>query len=203
MKPFPFITIMTLAVGALVSTPSGVKADLMLTQQGTSNTWNIDFDPILFTANANPGTLDWLVFEDFFSVPATANGNGAVTGSLSISVNGNPASVFNVNTSSGTFSTTVGGIDPNDLFVNIAQASSLSVADGDTVLVTPSNISFTSPSVPAPVAGPVDAGFYSNQNPSNRLVQTDFVSTAIVPEPASVALTALGGLALFVLRRKK
>ena len=192
-----------LAVSALVSNPSAAKADLILTQQGASNTWNIDFDPILFTANANPGTLDWLVFEDFFTVPATANGNGALTGSLSISVNGNPASVYNVNTSLGTLNTTVGGIDPNDLFVNIALASSLSVTDGDTVLGTPSNISFTSTSVPTPVAGPVDAGFYSNQNPSNRLVQTDFVSTAIVPEPASVALTALGGLALFVLRRKK
>lgn len=187
----------------MASCLSGSDAAVTIVQQGATDTWDIIFDPITFTANANGGELDWLVFEDFFAANSALS--GASTSSVSIAIGGGAATDYPVNSANGVFNSTLGGIDPNDLLINFA-ATSLDPAAGQSVVVSMAagGFQFTSTAVPAITAAPnINVAIWSNNSTLGRLEQTDVVQVAVgIPEPAALALSGLGGLAL-LLRRKR
>jgi hypothetical protein len=191
-------------VGAVtVSTLMPAHAAVTIVQQGTTDNWDIIFDPITFTVNANAGEPDWLVFEDFFAAAATANGSAPGESVLIEIDGGGPTTVF-LNSANGTFTGTLGGIDPNDLLINFA-ATSISATNGQTLVVSmpPGGVQFTSTGVPAISTGTIGVAIWSNNNSLGRLVQTDTVQVPIglsepaaVPEPSTLALAALGLMSL-------
>jgi hypothetical protein len=163
-----------LRAAALLAVTPPSNATVTVTQVGATPQWDIDVAPITFTANANAGDFEWLVFEDFFSANATVSGT-YISGTLSVSINGGTASSLTPTFANGTFNTPFGGLDPNDLLINLF-GSGLSPSDGDTVTVSGS-VRFSSTDVPAPVAGPINAAFWSS---APDLIQTDEVSVSVL-----------------------
>ena len=159
-------------LGIITTSPS--NAAVTVTQVGATTQWDINVDPITFTANANAGDFEWLVFEDFFSANSTVAGT-YISGTLSVSVNGGAASSITPAFANGTFNTPFGGLDPNDLLINIFGAG-FSPSEGDKVTVSGS-VRFSSTDVPAPAAGPINAAFWSS---SPDLIQTDEVSVSVL-----------------------
>ena len=194
----------TIAIGALFASCTSVAHAGFVNLNNVSGIeWEIQFSPITLTVKSNPGSnnLDWLVFEDFFAANSTDAGNEIATPqSISIDVNGGGATSFDVNSSSGTFSIALGGIDQNDLFINIAQVSA-SASAGDTVVVTQNGtgVRFTSTDVPAlNTSWNGQVAFWSNTFP--MVTENSFITP--VPEPSTLTLAGLG---LFVTasRRKR
>jgi hypothetical protein len=144
-----------------------------LTQVGITTNWDINIDPITFTANSNVENVEWLIFEDYFSANATANGSH-VSGILSVSVNGGATINLTPFSITGTWGgAPFGALDSNDLLINLF-GSGLNPSDGDTVTVSGS-LRFSSTDVPAPVAGPVNAALWH----SSAGIQTDEVSVSV------------------------
>ncbi|BDS06864.1 hypothetical protein NT6N_19040 [Oceaniferula spumae] len=195
-------TLASLAVASTVFA-SGItisQAALSLTNVGGNN-WQINFSPITFTANNNAGQFDWLVFEDFFSANSNASG-GHVSGTLEYSINGGSTVVVTPHSATGTFASTLGGIDPNDLFINIAQAGNRPNPNNGQSVAVSGSVVFSSSDVPAfPINGTVNARWWDNTG-SGGAAQSNIVSVAVVPEPSTTALLGLGGLALILRRRK-
>ncbi len=192
-------TLTDLALAASV-----VMSNAALSLTNTSgNEWEMSFDAISFTANgAGNGDLDWLVFENFFSANSTEQGAYvAASGTLDYTINAGATINVTPTFAQGTFDQTLGGIDANDLFVNIAAAGNRPVpSNGDTVEVL-GTFRFTSIDVPAFTAGgTVDATWYNNGGTATASSNT--IAVAVVPEPSSAALLGLGGLALIMRRRK-
>ena len=111
---------LALAAGLALSSTTA-QAAVSLTQIGATTTWEVSFDPITFTANSNTGQFDWLVFENFYDANSTVQGDYVVgTSSLAYSVDGGPTVNVDPVFKNGSFNQTLGGIDPNDLFLNLA-----------------------------------------------------------------------------------
>ena len=187
--------ILTMAAGLALSS-SASQAALSLTQIGATNNWEVSFDPIVFTANSNTGEFDWLVFEDFYDGNSTAQGDFVGgTSTLEYSVDGGPTVSVDPVFRNGTFDIILGGIDPNDLFLNLANVGP-NPAAGSTVTISGS-FQFSSTDVPSFSVTTVNAAFWDNGGTGT--IQSDIVSVA-VPEPSSSILLALGGL-VFLRRR--
>jgi hypothetical protein len=130
-----------------------VHASFVSLTNTSGNNWNIEFSPITLTAKSTiVGTadLDWLVFEDFFASNIGGTGSMIGTDSIFLKINGAVATLFNVNNFIGIYNN-VGGIDKNDLFINIAQATgNHSVSAGDTIIVSQNGagVAFSASNVP-------------------------------------------------------
>jgi len=191
---------MSTIAGILLSATAANAATVSLLPTGNTNEYEIDFSPITFTRiSSSPDDLDWLVFEDFFSTNSNARGR-TVSGSVQISLDGAAATTHAVNTNStGTFDVVNNGIDPNDLFVNIALNGPNNVAQGTEVTISGADIIFTSADVPDITSSSiVSATIYQG----GSVAVTDAVDVSIVPEPSSVVLSMMGFSAM-VLRRRR
>jgi hypothetical protein len=193
------LVLVSLLSAGLALSSSTAQAAVSLTQIGATSTWEVSFDPITFTANSNSGQFDWLVFEDFYDANSTVQGDYVVgTSTLGYSVNGGPTVNVNPVFRNGTFNQTLGGIDANDLFVNLAGVGPDPSA-GSTVTISGS-FQFTSSDVPTFSVTSVDAAFWDNG--ATGTIQSDQVAVTVIPEPSGVALLALGTLACLRRRRK-
>lgn len=189
MKPTPLLTIITIAGAITASSIATSQAAISITQVGATDTWTLSFDEITFTANGNAGDMAWLVFEDIYTSNSTVQGEyvgGSST--ISFSVNGGGATVVTPQFKNGTFDITLGAIDANDAFVNLAGVGP-DPSNGDTVAISGS-MQFTSVDVPSLVAGPIDVSFWDNGG--TGLLQAPSASVTVVPEPSSTALLGLG-----------
>ena len=198
---------MTIAVGALfASCMSVAHAGYVNLNNVSGNLWEIQFSPITLTMKSvpNAGRLDWLVFEDFFAANSTANGEESGVQSISISVNGGAAVSYSVNNPIGTLNFSFGGIDPNDLFINIA-GDNASASALDTVVVTQNGtgVQFISTDVPTlNTSWNGQVAFWNNNSAPNNLALTT-ENSFILPEPATTALLALGLLSAGYARKRR
>lgn len=182
------------ALAWLASSVSIAQAGYVTLTNVSGILWEVQFSPITLTMKASPssGRLDWLVFEDFFAANSIANGSESGVQSISISVNGGAAASFNVNNSIGTYASTIGGIDPNDLFINIAQDTAQASA-GDTIVVSQNGtgVRFTSTSVPIlNTSWNGQVAFWNNTTAPNALAMTT-ENGFVIPEPGALALVGI------------
>ena len=188
------ITISSLLAASTVISNAAV---VNITPTGNTNEYEVNFDSFVLTTQV-AGNLDWLIFEDFFTSNATADGTGS--GTIDLTIEGVTTS-FGFNNTSGTFDSTLGGIDRNDLFLNIAAAGPNNVAAGTEVTVSISasgNPTFISTNVPSEFNPTTDVSFYESNGPQ----VTNAVTLSTVPEPSSVLLSFIGLSALALRRRR-
>ena len=189
------ITISSLLAASTVISNAAVT----ITPTANTNEYEVNFDPFILTTTI-AGNLDWLIFEDFFTTNATADGVGSGTIDLTI---GGITTSYGFNNTSGTFDSTLGGIDRNDLFLNIANAGPNGVAAGTEVTVSISASgppTFVSSGVPPEVNPTTDVSFY--QNGANGPQVTNAITLSTVPEPSSALLSFIGLSALALRRRR-
>jgi hypothetical protein len=171
----------------------------------SGNEWNIQFSPITLTMKSNPGStnLDWLVFEDFFATTSTNKGTEIGQQTIWIAINGGISNSFNIQSSLG-IHTGAGGIDANDLFINIAQDTA-SASAGDTITVSQNGagVDFSANGVPAVNSawnGQVAFWATSGQMVTeNTFIIPDVISA--IPEPAVLAILGLGLVSIGFSRR--
>lgn len=192
------------AISLFVMVSGSADAGFISLTNTNSNNWEIQFSPITLTMKSNPGSsnLDWLVFEDFFAGASTGNGLEIGTQTIAIGINGGVATSFDVNNSVGIYPG-AGGIDDNDLFINIAQDNATANA-GDTVTVSQNGtgVQFsTSGVVPALNSNwNGQVAFWANGN-GPMVTENAFITA--VPEPTSLAIFGLGLMGLSLRRLKK
>lgn len=191
------LSIAALAAGLTLTSTLATHAAVTITQVGATNQWDITFDPITFTTNAEAGNLAWIVFDDFFARNSTAQG-AYVSGTVELAVGAATTASYTPAFANGTFNQTLGGIRADALLINIA-TSGLNPAASTQIVMSTSGIRFSSTDVPAMAAGPSSVAIWTNAG--TRPVRTDTVLVAI-PEPSSTALVGCLGLTLLVRRRR-
>lgn len=205
--------LMTVAIGGLLAACISVAYATPLSLINTSgDDWKIEFPDLSLTmldgppaGFDGPGSLSWLVFEDFFDNPCTSpcvygkiDSHGSQ--SLSIAINGGSPSSFAIHNGTGTWNgAALGGLDNNDLYINIAGNGAFGTASG-TVTVMAGAVSFTAANVPTFSKSQVDAAFYSRRDGER---QTEFLTISTVPEPTTIALLALGLLGAGFAKRRR
>ena len=190
------ITISSLLAASTVISNAAV---VNIAPTANTNEYEVNFDSFVLTTTV-AGDLDWLVFEDFFTSNATAD--GVASGSIDLTIGG-ITTTHGFNNTSGTFDSTLGGIDPNDLFLNIAAAGPNGLAAGTdiTVSISASGLpTFVSSGVPPEVNLTTDVSFY--QSGVNGPQITNAVTLSTVPEPSSALLSFIGLSALTLRRRR-
>jgi hypothetical protein len=145
----------------------------------SDNNFNIEFSPITLTAKID-GDLDWLVFEDFFATHVESiRGQEVASQTIYLDINGAGPVIFHVNNSIGVHPG-AGGIDSNDLFINIAQSSgNHSVNAGDTIVVTQNGdgVAFRTPEILPLRSGSWNGqvAFWDNGNGQKMVTESAFV----------------------------
>lgn len=196
-------TLSTLVACAFALSAAAPGSAAVSFENTSGSNWTLDFDPITFTATkTGGGDYDWLIFEDFFQANATTSGTTPGQ-QLQMSINGAPAVSLSLNSANGPFNGAAGGLDQNDLLINVTSAGKPTINAGDTIVVSAPVGGFTLTAdptkVPAVTTSPtVDAAFYSAGGGGS--LSTDLVAV-FVPEPGSLALLGLGGIFMFKRRR--
>jgi len=188
-------------LGAFLTVLTGVShaSTIMVEANGIGNQFEINFEPFVLTVtgtNVADNDLDHLIFSDFFTTGSTADGS-AVSGTIDITIDGVTTS-HATNSSTGTFNSTNGGLNPNVLFINTAGAGLDDLATGTEIEVSTTGIIFSSANVPDIAEGPISVGYYGNVG---RPLFTS-LATVSVPEPSSGILGIIG-LSAMALRRRR
>jgi hypothetical protein len=140
--------------------------------------------PVTYTVTSGPGSA-------LFDFKAAGNVFGAsvnVSGTMTYSVNGGAPITINV----ANTGTSAGSIAANDLLLFHNPAPGVNV--GDTIVLSAGSVT-TAINIPA--AAPINGSYSAILVNSNG----DQIGTGVVPEPASISMLALGGLALLARRR--
>jgi len=174
-----------------------------------ANLYEIEFSPITLTMkDLTPGRLDWLVFENFFDTGATIKGSEVGgTQSVSIDIDGVGPVSFNVNSSTGTFTGSQGGLDPRHLLINIAQDTA-QADPGETIVVTQNGtgVNFTASTIPAfGNSWSGNVAFWHNGHDPDEFEKSsnDTLVSGTAPEPSTLVLTGLALVAVGFLGKKK
>ena len=164
--------------------------------------YQINFDPITFTATADSNDLFGFIVEDFFTSNATSEGT-ASSGTFTALIDGVAVSESGGGNVRGPFNIAVNDLDPNDLLVGFGSMSFPSVATGDQVTFSASGLRFA---YTDPLPGIADGPFQALMVDFNAVAISDTVSIDLAPIPLPAGLplllAGLGGLGLLARRQR-